>query len=235
MGRSTEELEQEMNRAREKKNEAVRRMKRILSHASDIEPAKRALIFGLLASTEKRDAKIIYGWHYHTQGVRDPQNRAMDETRQHLKAARGYYSKAFEADRTQVWALVQEMAVAVVLGGKDSLNKDLWNVARELSVRDLHVDNDERSAWAKGNLIELYLLAYLRPDIVTNEIARDKALEYARQLEALGEDSIDVYTTRRQIERYTDWFNVYKDQALDTLVTLANEVLKELPFNPIFS
>ncbi|WP_162054683.1 CHAT domain-containing protein [Pontibacter pamirensis] len=113
----------------------------------------------------------------------------------------------------------------------------LWSLARLISEYDLHCGVRQHKIWAHANLLELYLLSFLLKsegqkikaetegtpspmdkkddlgaknqfNIPGNEEARRCAIEHAYSLvEISGRDSISVYTTRRQIRRYLEWFN----------------------------
>jgi hypothetical protein len=114
----------------------------------------------------------------------------------------------------------------------------LWSLARLISEYDLHSDIRLHKIWAHANLLELYLLSFLlqpqeqqvpaetegapnpsdKPEekgakyqfnIPGKEEARRCAMEHAYSLmETSGRDSMSVYTTRRQIRRYLEWFNL---------------------------
>src|SRR5215468_10108935 len=94
------------------------------------------------------------------------------------------------------------------------------------SLYDLHSKEYDRSTWAHGNLIELYLLSLIMP--LNNERpapqeARRRALELADALiDIAGRDSFEVYSTRRQIFRYIQWYG--EISTLGPLIGLAEEI-----------
>jgi hypothetical protein len=115
--------------------------------------------------------------------------------------------------------------------------RDLWSTSRVHSIYDLHSEDRDRRIWAHGNLIELYLLSpCIRADadppgtrLMDADEARRHALEHAEALVSIaGRESFEVYSTRRQIFRYIQWYNEISDLAPET-TKLANEVFKRFP------
>jgi hypothetical protein len=211
--------EQLMQRARKKLADAENRLKDLLRHTTA--GSDRSLIYGLLASTRKRDAKILFT----AAGVR------AEEAGRALQKAKEYYAEAFKADRASSWALVQEMSVAAVLQGAKAIVPDRWALARVLAEDDLYVDDRDRAIDAHASLIELHLLHLLT---LTGAQAREEATriakDYAVRLSRMAPDSINVYSTHRQLERYVDWFSRY-ETGLDQLKPAAEEIVKMLPLH----
>ena len=86
----------------------------------------------------------------------------------------------------------------------------LWNLAHILSLNDVAARESHRVEWAYGNLVEIYLLALLLPvapaGLQPNALV-ERAVQRARDLvDRAGPDSFTVYSTRRQIVRYEDWY-----------------------------
>jgi hypothetical protein len=226
--KEAQEREKLMERARTKLSDAEDRLNDLLLHT----PAggDRSLIYGLLASTRKRDAKILFNA---ARGSGDPHARfnADKAASESLRQAREYYAKAFKADRTSSWALVQEMSVAAVLDGADAIVPDTWTLARVLAEDDLYADDRSRAIDAYASLTELHLLHLLTlKDSKAMAAATRTAKDYAARLCKLAPDSINVYSTRRQLERYVDWFSQYEN-GLDKLRDAAAEIVDMLPFN----
>jgi hypothetical protein len=78
-----------------------------------------------------------------------------------------------------------------------------------------------------GALIELYVLApFLKLHDVSNRSeAAAKASTYAREL--VAKDAFAVYSTRRQMLRYVDWYT--NEAQLGDVVDLAKIVSEVLP------
>lgn len=222
--KSLQNPQEEMNRARKKKDRAVERLKALECETT----TQRSLIYGLLASTEKRDAKIIFfAAHQTNTGTGQSSDSGEMTVRQCLIRARDYYKKAFEADKSQNWALVQEICLHAILDGPAAIDGAAWTTARFLSEGSLYLRNRKQVIWAHSNLIELFLLGWLRPDLCTNAECRTKALYHAEQLSKVAAGTFDLYSARRQIERYSEWFQDY--ESIQALVPLAKEVLEVLP------
>jgi CHAT domain-containing protein/tetratricopeptide repeat protein len=87
--------------------------------------------------------------------------------------------------------------------------EELWSMAHLLSLYDLSSCVEKKRIWALGNLIELYLVALIMNNNESGrwESFKKHALRYADMLvELAGRDSFSVYSTRRQILRYIEWF-----------------------------
>lgn len=272
-----EEIENLLKSAREKITNAKKKLERLLTRIPD----KKLDVYGLLASTEKRHAEILFSA---TQGSPSKgssiDTRALELDRKEsielLRKAQGYYWDTFLLDRSRSWALVQYLSLSLVLSrlyteipgaNKEGMEKEgmekkssllematnlnklgirkdlssLWSMAKNLSEYDLRSQEAERSIWAHSNLIELYLLSLILPpndEGPTRAEARTRALEYTDDLTYLaGRKSFAVYSTRRQMFRYTEWFIRIAD--LDppstkveeiTLFSLAGEIFERFPY-----
>ena len=111
--------------------------------------------------------------------------------------------------------------------------KELWSMARLLSLFDLHHEQRDTRSWAHANLIELYLLSLL-PDLaglLAPADAERLALEHTDQLLAIaGWDSFECYSTRRQVLRYLDWYREVAAPSLEPLMRPAERVFERFPF-----
>jgi hypothetical protein len=123
------------------------------------------------------------------------------------------------------------MSVAAVLEGADAIAPDTWTLARVLAEDDLYADDRERTIDAYASLTELHLLHLLiLKDAKARQEATRIAKDYAARLSRMAPDSLNVYSTRRQLERYVDWFSGY-ETGLDKLRDAADEIVQMLPFN----
>jgi hypothetical protein len=108
----------------------------------------------------------------------------------------------------------------------------LWSLAHLLSLYDLRSKSRTRNIWAHGNLIELYMLARVMPPNKgrpSPEEAIRQALEHTDSLiDLTGRYSFEVYSTRRQIFRYLQWFNEIAP-ALYPLRDLAERIFNKFP------
>ena len=180
---------------------------------------------GLLASTEKRKSESLFRASCNTQ---DQQLRGecLRRSLSCLSKALGYYEQAICESMTESaatvrkkrslhWAMGQYLSLRAVLG--ESLLNDHWGAARVSAQFDANVADPETRAWANGTLAELHLLllAYAGKGLpLSQQKARSMALEHTEQLLSLvGRDAFPVYSTRRQFQRYVDWWGSEAFQA----------------------
>ena len=151
-------------------------------------PEEEAKIYGLLASTEKRQAQVLYLVNLGA------------ESNKLLVNARDHYWEAFQTNRALHWAVVQYLSLSLIVahipGLMEAENasglqsrpeknpKQLWSMARLLSLYDTNHERRDTRSWAHANLIELYLLSLLpdlKSSIAPGEATR-LAIEHADQL-----------------------------------------------------
>jgi hypothetical protein len=198
-------------------------------------------IYGYLASTEKRQAEILYSASTVQPAQSEEWRHGRAKSTQSLKQARDYYWDAFRYDRANSWGAVQYLSLVIVLRrtasspentepGEQNLDA-LWTLSHTLSLQDLHSHELEPRIWALSNLIELYLLSQaMQPASgrLDKAAAAEQARGRARELVAFaGRDSFEVYSTRRQMVRYVEWFAELVD--LGGIKALAKELADLLP------
>jgi hypothetical protein len=220
------ELDALIRNALDKIKKAKERLKALLNHI----PTERARILGNLASTEKRHAQVHFAaaQRYLQAGDTDDHAYHMKEHDERLLDARDYYWDYFMLNKSDSWAVVQYLSLTVLMQKSDRFTKRtslpagggfvreernpdaLWSLAHLLSLYDLNSRDRDGKVWAHGNLIELYLLSLImgpgegRP---TPEKAEERAIRYTDALVDLaGRDTFEVYSTRRQLLRYLEWF-----------------------------
>jgi hypothetical protein len=106
-------------------------------------------------------------------------------------------------------------------------------MARLLSLYDLKGSDETETIWTLGNLIELYLIAtMIKMDPAHLDDFEKRALQYAYMLvDVAGPDSFPVYSTRRQMLRYVEWFGQIAnlgDRTLALAKTLANKFSEDV-------
>ncbi|HEX8148132.1 MAG TPA: CHAT domain-containing protein [Pyrinomonadaceae bacterium] len=220
------ELDALIGKALDKIEKAKNRLKALLKHL----PSEGARIYGNLASTEKRHAQVHFAAAQRYLQAGDAANHArhMKEHDELLLSARDFYWDSFMLDRSDCWAVVQYVSLTVLMqksgrfekraslpaaGGtvREERNIDaLWSLAHLLSLYDLNSKTRDVKIWAHGNLIELYLLLLVMdPDekrLGAGE-AEKRAVRHADALvDIAGRDTFEVYSTRRQLLRYLEWF-----------------------------
>jgi hypothetical protein len=110
--------------------------------------------------------------------------------------------------------------------------KELWALARMLSLYDLNHKDRAKRTWAHGNLIELYLLSLLSDiaGVLSPGEPERRAIEHANQLiDIAGRDSFEVYSTRRQMVRYIEWYKDLTSSYLLPLLPLAEQIFERFP------
>jgi CHAT domain len=238
--RSKLSSEQQQDNVTQLLEEARQRMRDGKKRLNDLVtgiPEQKAKIYGLLASTEKRQAQVLY------------QMNDDAESKKLLVDARDHYWESFQNDRALHWAVVQYLSLRLVIERipgfmeaerqpelpvpTEKSPKALWSMARLLSLYDLHREKRDTRSWAHANLIELYLLSLL-PDLdglLKQDEAERLALEHTDQLLGIaGWDSFECYSTRRQVLRYLEWYTKLTGPSLDPLLGLAEKVFDRFPY-----
>jgi hypothetical protein len=171
------------------------------------------------------------------------------------------YAEVFKADKSQVWAVVQHLALAAALGDKRLFTPDAWMVAFTLSRWDLDSSDRRKVDQAHANLLELYVLAErfhtwddvesCRPQVVNldgqnaAEVPRNvaAALDHADKLvRRVDSSNFILVSTRRQLKRYLNLFAMMIQpaptaveswtDAYRPVVDLVAQLLNRLPVNP---
>lgn len=237
--------------ARRKIEAAKKRLERLY----ECIPEQRSEISGLLASTEKRQAEILF---------RASRSEILDEetsksyVKEHfdlLEKARDHYWSSFRQKKRHAWTMVQYLSLSLILqkpedkdndelqdksetteesnNSFDKTLKNLWSLAYLLSLDDASSKDEKNRIWAYGNLIELCLLALkmkINNDQIKEGEAKDLAVKYTNALVDIAEpDSFEVYSTRRQILRYIEWFGKISD--LGSIPNVADNIFKKIPDN----
>lgn len=223
-----------LKHAKERVEKGRQRLEALLVRTRD----QKARVFGLLAATEKRCSEVYYSMD------RGRTQETVDWPRL-LQKARGHYWDVFLHDRESSWAVVQYLSLSLLfekwkreqwpmpVERHDEHNNPhaLWTLARVLSTNDLRTKEEQRIRWAQGNLTELCLLGLLfdePPAGFTPEKLRQAACDRAQDLvDRAGPASFEVYSTRRQILRYVDWYPEIAD--IPTTQPTAQAVLGILP------
>jgi hypothetical protein len=173
---------------------------------------------GLLASTEKRKAEACQ--KASAVGASDIQQQKLrSESLNSLTEALRYYEEAFRGKMARSawsatnrnalhWVLCQYLSLRAILG--HPFLREHWGAAVVAAQMDLESDNPETRGWAHSTLAELYLivLTFKEKELsVTHHSARANARKHVDLLvELRGRESFEVYATRRQFRRYTDWW-----------------------------
>jgi hypothetical protein len=124
------------------------------------------------------------------------------------------YKQALMADPVNHWVITQYLSLRAVLAGKDECGSlareygDWWIAARQIALWELRSTSGEGEAWAHGTLAELEMLGiiYAGPGSEREEVKR-RVIQHCRTIcDLVGQESFPVFSTRRQFERYRDWW-----------------------------
>jgi hypothetical protein len=153
---------------------------------------------GLLGSAEKRLAELYFRRAQLGDGQADWTRRAEEA----LGRARSWYEKGFVGNLSDHWTGVQALSLeAVLTGGIGRVGQ--WYAAMEAAETD---SQREGEVWAFGSLAELYLLAPLAGQGSRLDDAGRQLDELARRMYQIGPDRFPVQSTKRQLERYVQWW-----------------------------
>jgi len=178
---------------------------------SSVTAEDHASVLGRLASTEKRQAEI----EFQRRTESDSQRERWRET---LRSACTYYHRAFCVDRSQTWALAQEVALTLALDGSSAALPDkpmckYHALACQLLELDRRNEDRLRRLWALGNLIELELVSLWLVEPSGEGSLAEASAEVQQRIErlvkefqaAVGRDDWELVSHRRQLIRYSEW------------------------------
>lgn len=159
---------------------------------------RRAECFGMHGSTLKRIALLHY-----RQG--DDQ-----KGREELEKALAWYDRAIEQwaieERLHHWVSTQALSLKAVLD--KAPDPENWVIAGKLARRDLEKSRGSSEAWAHGTMAELFMLAtYHIPEQKIPNIKKQVQEHCSAIVQLMGEDSFEAYSTRRQFQRYIDYWD----------------------------
>jgi hypothetical protein len=150
------------------------------------------------------------------------------------RAARDWYRRAIEIDPVNHWAVTQYLSFRAILSQPEEridlvrAHHDWWVAARQIASWQLQTGSRVARAWAYGTLAEIEMLGVVYGGIdVNHEDTKGRIVEYCGKLRALaGDESFQVLSTRRQFQRYLDWWrsaawNDLAQAAVDALTATA--------------
>ena len=206
----------------------VRSAKQRLTDLVTRHPDQRGRVLNLLASTEKREAEFA---HSRAAGLAGPGAVFTPDASMWagLARARQLYFDHYALGRSP-YAAIQYLSLRAVLqhAGRDAAGAaacgaasaagaadqpgraadKLWDLAEVQAQLDLQGTDSQSQVWALGNLIELYLLAPTIPGVASrgpNWPALAEA-HTQRLLATCPNGAFELFSTRRQVKRYTDWY-----------------------------
>lgn len=221
---------------------SVAEARRRLEAGMDTYPRQRGRILAQLATVAKRETQLRFhalnGWQ---PGVSDLTKEGA-QIIEGLERARSLYWDAYLLRRAEPWVLVQYLPLTLMLQEMGRLPKplnradqdtlSLWLTAEVQSLSDAETGDASNRAWAYGNLAELYLLAPLIDGLTAmrpNWDFAQRAVDAGQRIVALTKaSSFNVFSTRRQVLRYLEWFSELASN-FHTLDATAEQLLNALP------
>lgn len=164
------------------------------------EQDERAECFGLLGSTEKRNAESFFS-----------QNE-IHNAKTALERAREWYEQAMQGTfqgRLSHWVATQTLSMKAVLGKPPDYAT--WHRNMRSARKDLEQTSIDERAWAHGSLAELELLGLYHDDDPKIEkvekVGRAVEQHCKKIVELRGKESFHATSTCRQLKRYVKWWN----------------------------
>ncbi len=163
------------------------------------ERVRRAECYGMYGSTWKRIGLL----HYRKEQVQ--------KGRDDLEKSLAWYARAMAQwsmeESHYHWVATQALSLRAVLDKPN--DSETWLMARKFAERDLAKAQGSVKAWAHGTLSELAMLARYHipdqdqtaPNVLKMVQAHCEAI-----VELVGEDAFVVYSTRRQFQRYLNYW-----------------------------
>ena len=209
--------------------------KQRLQAVMDANPEQEGPILGQLATTQKREAQLLFhaipDWAGASKQEKEP-------ILQGLELARDYYWKADQLEPGHPWALVQYLSLALLLRFFERQPAPehgilvQWLMAQARTQNIMARQSNSDLAWSYSCLVELYLLAPLVEGLDKLQPTanfRASAIHAAGMISSLtGRASTQTYSTRRQLMRYQDWLGVMATN-FGQFTDSVNEVLAALP------
>ncbi len=164
--------------------------------SGDDDAAREARVecYGVDGATEKKLAE-----HYHN-AAREQEATAA------LRSSLAAYRDALRAKPDDHWTSTQYLCLAAILDrGADP---DRWASARGIAQAKLETEKRLDKAWAHGTLAELELLCvYHDPGSRSDaEVIAAIQRHCDKIVELVGWEDFAVFSTRRQFQRYVDWW-----------------------------
>ena len=157
--------------------------------------------YGLLGSAEKRLAELLFV----RSGIGDDREPHWGEMMHALGRSLGWYRKGYRINLSHHWTGVQQLSLEAVLQGQINV-PGLWHAAVVAAEYEAERDSE---IWALGSIAELWLLAPFAGQDRDFDKAADALTELRRRVETLSpDDRVPIEATRRQLERYVNWWTV---------------------------
>jgi hypothetical protein len=243
--------------AQQRMDEGRARLERLVERSDN-----KARVFGLLAATEKRCAEVYFSFSRSKSQVQYTEQwlGLLQQSRQHywdafLADRANSWAVVQYLSLDLLLRRLKTPAPNLRIERHEEHNNPLalWNLGHVSSINDLRAKDERLVHWALANLIELYLIAPLigPPKASTapaadmgnaqtpeppesTEIYKNKALQRTQDLiDRAGPEAFEVYSTRRQLLRYDDWYSeIAEIDLIHPAVSAIVEILPKPKQNP---
>lgn len=180
--------------ALEAARERIRCWKSQLSHGDD-EHTRRARVecFAVEGATEKKLAES-----FHKADMKREENQA-------LQASLAAYLDALHVQPDSHWPATQYLALTAIL--QRERDPDRWAGVRGIAMGQVESTQGIDKAWAHGTLAEIELLRiYHLTDVVAADVTGAVVKHCKQIVTTVGWDHFAAYSTKRQFQRYVDWW-----------------------------
>jgi hypothetical protein len=190
---------------------AVRKFDKWMRSVDSTDDAARVNNKGILASAQKQVG--LLNLQASIDGLipapeQNLQKKWATHGEEFLRESRRTYWEIFKLSRNESWAVVQFLALDFALRG--DYEAELWEAAVQLALLEEHVPKVQRRIWALAALLELRILDTLKSRLSGNppraSIATDPFELASRIHDLFGEAPWDVYSAKRQFDRYVHDF-----------------------------
>jgi len=163
------------------------------------ERARRAEFYGMCGSVAKRIGLLHYKKQQKEEG-----KPALERSLAAYRTAMEQW--ALDEDKYH-WVATQLLSLTAVL--EQSPQPAIFLMAHQLAQRDLENQSGSLKAWAHGTMAELEMLA--KYHVPSQSIKGDKLIKTVEGhcqaiLDLVGESSFEVHSTKRQFQRYIDYW-----------------------------
>jgi hypothetical protein len=183
--------------------------------------ARRAHCYGMHGSVFKRIALLRY---------RQQKQKEGNDT---LRKSLAYYHQAVEEESSSMekfhWVATQTLSLVAVL--HEPPDPSTFELTRNMAMRNLQHPSVEEQAWAHGTLAELEMIGVyhkLEPTAeapLIIESIKEGVITHCREIvKLMGSKSFHVESTRRQFQRYLDY---WRDPRWDEIAKAAVKALSE--------
>ncbi len=204
------------------------------------------------ASIEKRVAQVFFHAAETETSNKETRSQYSQQSNSHLKEAFHLYQQAYEAEPQSGWAASQYLSMTLI-HNDNKANPQLWEAIWHcvslylLTSKDIWQEFDTL-AWANGDMAEVMVMALILIEKVQQQDKdkkhtlsifdkidiKQKIREHIQFIiDTRGENSFEYYASRRQLNRYVDWFATL-NKPIDKIRKDLEAILEPLPHSKLW-